>query len=652
MGQFNKSLKDEDLKSERERNKQLKNYYYEVNAHLIIEFNRTPANQDIVESIENKLKNEKFKLIRHGFRLYLVGDELSMLFEAELNGLIKFNPKLNKFKKFKLEDYLNSSQLNKDNLFRLNKILTRNEKIRICQRMIFENIQVSKRIFIPLDAKKTIVDCYPAQSFILICLKNRLIKKIYPLHDEELRVLVKKWLNYFLFLYFIDLPISEIHNYLNEYYAIFFDFNDKLIKLFILPVLSYLILIFFCSLNFDHPIIPSVVSLAVFLISLVFIANWKYSLDELANEWRLDKRRFIQPKLDFKCKNGLYNSNLYQSLSIKQLIPKPNDCRKQFKAQQITWLIAIIIYTLLIINQIYFLYSYQSNQRLSFNSTAVYYLAMNLIYFLYSKLLIYRTNQEEYFTLKDYQTNLFIKILILNLFVHNSLPLLCILFGTSSLAIDVLSSQLLIKFIIDIAIDLLFPVLFYFYQRFIQIISDSPYLESDFVITQSNKSAFDNFANEWFHVLQQLIYIQLYCSIYPKIILISYLNIVIRNLINFLKICLLYKRPLIEDDYYSKLIAISIGPIFLFASIINFLNLDLFIFFDQFDLNLPTQQLNIIFIFFIFLSSFITLGLMPIQSLKTRNRQQLSQLDEFTLFRQLDEDALNQTINLFHFNLK
>lgn len=102
-------IKDE-FKYERikDRKKLLKNFSSKNShsklcetSHIIIEFNEN-SNDDIVESIKNKLENEKFTVIKIGNRLYLIGNELSMLFEAELNGLIKYNQKENKWKRFKL----------------------------------------------------------------------------------------------------------------------------------------------------------------------------------------------------------------------------------------------------------------------------------------------------------------------------------------------------------------------------------------------------------------------------------------------------------------------------------------------------------------------------------------------------------------------
>lgn len=136
------------------QNNHLKNEW-----HLIIEFNKNKefCNDEIIESIQSKLENEKFKVIKNGPRLYLTGNELSMLFEAELNGLIKYNEKDNEWKKFKIEDYLSLDEMNKKiDHKKLSKILTKSEKIRICFLMIKENIQVSRRIFIPKLGKPLI----------------------------------------------------------------------------------------------------------------------------------------------------------------------------------------------------------------------------------------------------------------------------------------------------------------------------------------------------------------------------------------------------------------------------------------------------------------------------------------------------------------
>lgn len=130
---------------------QRSNYFTENNSHLILEFDRK-ADEDIMDSIQGKLENEKFTIAKHGRRFYLTGDELSLLFEAELNGLIKYSVKEQRFKRFKLDDYVDLTELrNPDEatIERLSKILTRTEKLRTCQQMIEDNIQVSKRVFIP-----------------------------------------------------------------------------------------------------------------------------------------------------------------------------------------------------------------------------------------------------------------------------------------------------------------------------------------------------------------------------------------------------------------------------------------------------------------------------------------------------------------------
>lgn len=129
------------------------NYFSENNSHLIIEFNKGKADETIITSVQNKLESEKFVIIRRGNRIYLTADELALLFEAELNNLVKYNPKEQRFKRFKLEDYCELNALSLENanesmLDVLSKILTRNEKIKIAQQMIENNIQVSKAVFL------------------------------------------------------------------------------------------------------------------------------------------------------------------------------------------------------------------------------------------------------------------------------------------------------------------------------------------------------------------------------------------------------------------------------------------------------------------------------------------------------------------------
>lgn len=142
----------DESKDERPMERQQRsNYFTENNSHLILEFDRK-ADEDIMDSIQGKLENEKFTIAKHGRRFYLTGDELSLLFEAELNGLIKYSVKEQRFKRFKLDDYVDLTELrNPDEatIERLSKILTRTEKLRTCQQMIEDNIQVSKRVFIP-----------------------------------------------------------------------------------------------------------------------------------------------------------------------------------------------------------------------------------------------------------------------------------------------------------------------------------------------------------------------------------------------------------------------------------------------------------------------------------------------------------------------
>lgn len=634
----------ENFKSKRlnEKRTASKSYFPEKNSQIIIEFNKN-ANPDIVDSIQNKLENEKFTIIRHGRRMYLAGDELSMLFEAQLNGLVKFDQKERRWKSFRLEDYLGANSNRQPTVDDLSEILTRSEKIRVCQHMIEENIQISKAVHIP-----TIGNCYPGQSFLIVCLKSKIIRQIFSLHDEqEKKELTRRWSNYLAFLCLVRLPVHEIKDYLNENIAFYFQFVDKLIKMLSLPVLSYTILVGICNLANDHPITTLTCSSAVYLGFLVFIKVCQYSRSELTSEWRMDgelaEKQCSQPKLDYKCRAGLYQAGR----SIRQLIPKPEETRRQFRSQRKSWFILMILFTALLAYQVLFFHLNQQGQHIAFNSIYVHYVSLNLIRYVSAKFIVHRTDLEEYFTLKEYQLNVLTKMLILNSLVHSSLPVLYLLFASNPmLVVDILCSQLLINLIIEVAFNLLVTILSYAGQRIHQIaIEGNPFLESDFVQIESSKSKFGDLMDEWLFLFQQMVYVLLFCSAYPKIVTIVFLNILIRNFINFLKICLLCKRPLFENDFYSKAIEQCLGPLLVLASIVNLLNLDLFFCSDLISsLNITAQQWNMVIIFAV---SFIGLivWMLPDQSVKSKHRRQSNELKKFATFRTLDETDLNQTVD-------
>ena len=626
-------------KSERisKRSTSLKSYLLEKNSQIIIEFDKN-ANPDIVDSIQSKLENEKFTIARRGQRMYLTGDELSMLFEAQLNGLVKFNQKERSWKRFRLEDYLDD--LESQTAVDLSEILTRSEKARVCQNMIEENIQVSKGVHIP-----TLGNCYPGQSFIIVCLKNKIIRQIYALHDEEpKKELTRKWSSYLIFMGLVGFPVDEARSYLNENIAILFQFSDKLTKLLSLPMLSYTVLACICNLDTDHPIIPLTCSLVVCVTFLVFAKIYPYSRAELISEWQLDgelaEKRCGQPRLDYKCWTGLYHS----SSPIRQLIPRPNATRKQFRTQRSTWFLLILLFATLLTSQACFFYLNQHSQHIAFNSMLTFYVLLNLIRYVSAKFIVCRTELEEYFTLKEYQLNLLTKKLILNSIVNTFLPLLCLLFASHpALVVDILCSQLLISVTLELTFNLLLPILSYFCRRVTQIIEGNKFLENEFVLRESCKSKFDDLLDERLFLLQQIIYVLLFCSAYPKIVAIAYLNVLIRNFINFLKICLLCKRPLFENDFQSEPIQQCLIPLFIFASILNLLNLDLYFYSDLItSLNIAVQQWNMIIVFSVSSIGLIA-WLLPGQSVKTKNRRQINELEKFAIFRTLDEKALNQT---------
>lgn len=637
----------EHLRSARigERSASLRSNFLEGNSQIIIEFDKH-ANPEIIKSIQDKLENEKFTVLRHGQRMYLVGDELSMLFEAQLNGLVKFNKRERCWKSFQLEDYLDlSADAHSDGLTStdsLSKILSRSEKARIAQHMIEENIQVSKPVHIP-----SLGNCYPGQSFILVCLKNKIIRQIYLLPDEELRkALASRWSNYLISLCLVRLPVNELRAYLNENIAIYFHFADKLIKMLSLPMLSYTVLVCICNLDTDHPIIPLTCSLMVHLSFLIFVKAYQFSRSELTSEWRLDgelvERHGNQPRLDYKCRTGLYHSGLL----IRALLPRPEETRRQFKTQRSTWSILVLLFACLLAGQICFFHLNEPSQHIAFNSMVAYYVPFNLIRHASAKFIVYRTDLEEHFTLKSYQIDLFTKMLLLNSLVHNSLPLLCILFaGNSTLVDDVLSGQLLISLTVEVAYNLLWPISSYFCRRFVQIIRSNEFLENEFVLTESSKDKFGSLLDEWLFLFQQSVYVLLFCSAYPKIVTIVYLNVLIRNFINFLKISLLCKRPLFEAEFYSKAIEQCLSPLFVLTSVVNLLNLDLYFYSDLItSLNLTTQQWNLIIVVSVVVLALIV-WLLPGQSVKTKNRQELVRLEKFATLRMLDESALSQTVH-------
>ena len=457
---------------------------------------------------------------------------------------------------------------------------------------------------------------------------------------------MKLWSAYLISLGLANLPVEEIRSYFNENIANYFCFIDKLIKFHIVNLIGYTLIMLIVNFNSDHQIIPVISTIVVYVSYLIFIKTWRFTLYELFNKWCLDEdlNEFIQPKLDYKSKQGLY----HPSLPIRQLIPKPEESSKQFKQQRTTWCLVIAVLVGLSYSQIRFFQCYFLNPiDDSFVPMLVNFAALNVVRHFFAKFVAYRTDQEDYFTQREHHTNLFVKLLMIDLFVFNSLPLLTIVFGTDPhWAIDVLSTQLLVKFTIDLFTNLVFPVFYYFYKRFVQIISFNKYAESDFVLGESNKTKFNNLLDEWIYVLVQIIYNLLYTSVYPKIIVITHLNILIRNLNNFLAICLLYKRPLLQrDDCYAILIESVLDPILLFCSIINFLNLDLYAYTDQFNLTITVHQFSMLIIGLIFLLTMFT-SLLPSQSIHSKNRRQLNQLEKYALFRLLDETNLNQTVDL------
>lgn len=416
---------------------------------------------------------------------------------------------------------------------------------------------------------------------------------------------------------------------------------DKFIKFQSLTVIIYIILVSFCDFNFDT--LTAISTLVIFFTFLIFIKKWKYSLNELSSRWKLNEEfanKQFKPKLTYKSKL-LY----HPKLSIKQLIPKPEDSSKQFKMQLRTWFIFGLFLISLFICQLIFYNFYIINQQTRFINLIIYFLFLILIENLFIKFLIFRNDLENYYTLQEHQTSLFIKLLILNSFICNSLPLLIKLFSLNSLEIlDVLQSQLFVRLILDLIFNFFLPLLIYSAHRFIQFINDDKLLESKLVLKESSKGEFDDLIFEWIFVVQQFIYIVLFSTVYSKIILIVFLNLQIRNLINFLKLFLLYKRPLIESNCCANLVSDILEPIFIFSSILSLLNLDLYIYTDQLNLSITAQQFNMIIICLIFLFTFSTFSL-PVQSIKSKNIKHLKNVEKFVLLRLQDENALNRTVD-------
>lgn len=275
-----------------------------------------------------------------------------------------------------------------------------------------------------------------------------------------------------------------------------------------------------------------------------------------------------------------------------------------------------------------------------------YYAPLNLIRHASAKFIVYRTDLEEHFTLKAYQLDLLTKMLLLNSFVHCSLPLLCILFGgNSSLVVDVLFGQLLISLTMEVACNLLWPIVSYFYRRLVQIFGSNEFFESELVLAESAKGKFGPLLDEWLFLIQQSVYVLLFCSAYPMIVPLVYLNVLVRNFINFLKLCRFCKRPLFEVDFYSKTIGDCLMPLFAFTSVVNLLNLDLYYYSDLItSLNLTAQQWNLIIVFSV-VSLAIIVWLLPSQSVKIKNQREFAGVEKFATLRMVDENALNQTVD-------
>ncbi|KAK4879968.1 hypothetical protein RN001_008114 [Aquatica leii] len=515
----------------------------------------------IVDKIRDQRSNGGGELLvlkqpyneKKGVVLHISASKIKFLEAAEEMEIIKCDKsgQQREFTVSNLEDFLPDGM-------HVDDLLTTAEKQKIIQHEL-ENIRA-------LPEDKHILGypnytLYEGQSIIYLCIIQKLIKTIYPLHDnEELKKFGKKW---YLTLFGAQ-PIEQIRLYFGEAIALYFSFLSFYTTALIIPTVLGFLQLFVSKENVPFFCIFNVVWVTVFL------EVWRRRSNELAYKWgTIGMTSLDEPRGNFRGHMGI------DAVSGKL---RPQYPRWKTNAKMYLLSLPLVVLCMAAAFVFMLLQFYCEDylralgtplaQQLLSVPTTVYAIVVYIINIYYRKLATYLTEWENHRTQSQYDRHRVVKLVLFE-FVNNFTSLFYIAFVKQDL--DVLKNQLATMLIIQQAInnvtESIIPlVLKVLTLRSIKLntVDSTKHSEkivyNDKVLTHIPELSIDDSRiqdaekeyklevyettfDDYLEIYVQFGYVMLFSSVYPLAALWAIINNILEIRSDAFKLCLVYQRP-------------------------------------------------------------------------------------------------------------
>ncbi|RWS08974.1 anoctamin-10-like protein [Dinothrombium tinctorium] len=502
-----------------------KDFTKEESSHLIIEFSKEAA-EDVIYTLHKKLREENFNVVKHGKRLYLKGDERRMLLEAEIMQL-KRQSADRTWRYFSVLDCLNKKSTWQEACC----LLSHSEKIRVCQHIIEENIRVNKTVDIP-----GLGLLFPGQSFVAVLKKEKLISKIFPLHEnDKLHKLWNKWLRSCITAGISPLPEDEIKDYFGEAIAYYFCFLNCFTRSLVVIVI---LTMFFHIFAFPFEFFGIVTNLYLML----FIKGWRITSNNLAFKWG----SFLTEEEE-KPRPVYRSEETEQWLPNGKIVPLPNYSYIRMQLI-ISWAVISVFLIIICFLKVLFI-EYQITSQSTLN-VILYSLFLHCICILYRNAVFIRNEVENHYTEESYEWHLVSKLIALDSITLFFGPLYSLIVHENKQLIqELLFGQLTIAQLINTATELVIPLISNEWQKVKQsIVEQNKDDESPKVLEEALKSAYSSSYADYLELYLQFGYISLFSAIYPNAALFALLNnLLLESFTDAYKLCKIHQRPLIKS---------------------------------------------------------------------------------------------------------
>nr|XP_023025137.1 anoctamin-10-like [Leptinotarsa decemlineata] len=525
----------------------------------------------IIDKIKGKKRDGGGELIvmkqscnpEDGLILHLSASKIKLLEAAEEMELMKQdrNGHIREFTVASLEDFLPEDK-HVDDLF------TTADKQTII-RYELENIRaLAEDDHIPGYPTYSL---YVGQSIFQVCQKWNIVRKSYPLHDEEtLKKLGKKW----YMTVFSKQPFEEIRLYFGESVALYFTFLG-----FYTYALGVPVFLGFLQMLVSRETVPFFCIFNVVWVTLL-LEIWKRNSNELAFKWgTIGMTSMDEPRPNFRGTMGIDAI----TGKVKPQSPRYLTYTKMYAVSLPIVVLCMVMAFILMLISFWAEDYFKKNEGYAdyvMLPSIVYSIIVAVVNAYYRKLATYLTEWENHRTQSQYERHRVTKLVLFE-FVNNFLSLFYIAFIVRDM--DMLRSQLQTMLIITQAInnfqETVQPLAIKYYAMKVQnwklrifdkpssmkkpkVFKENaseennpltdvkiPQLQKDDprvkqAIQEGEMEAYEGTYDDYLELFIQFGYVFLFSSVYPIAALWAVLNNVVEIRADAFKLCKVFQRPM------------------------------------------------------------------------------------------------------------